>query len=135
VKQSHVLLKLTVLASSLLLVGGCVSYRAGAFNWLMEPSKQPADAENSSPRDQKQSGENTSPPLTIMSGAKSSATGATSGLLQGITPADTPQQPPATKPPNMTLMQSSKGGFILVPESKPPDVQPPAPSQPSKPAP
>lgn len=37
-KKSHALLKLAALASSVLLVGGYVSYRAGAFGWALKPS-------------------------------------------------------------------------------------------------
>lgn len=33
-KNPGLLVRLTTIASSLLLVGGCISYRAGAFDWM-----------------------------------------------------------------------------------------------------
>jgi hypothetical protein len=42
-KKRMVLLKLAAVASSLLLVAGLVSYRAGAFNWLLESRTPAAD--------------------------------------------------------------------------------------------
>lgn len=39
-KQSRSFLKVAVIVSSVLLVGGLVSYRAGAFDWFMGTSAQ-----------------------------------------------------------------------------------------------
>ena len=96
-KQPSLLLKMTVLSSSMLLAGGCVSYRAGAFNWLFGPSERPAAAESNSSSDKKQTDDSAKPP-TIMFGLKSPATGAANGLLEDITPADT--APPNVSPPD-----------------------------------
>ncbi len=46
-KKPNALLKLAAVVSSVLLVGGLVSYRAGAFNWPMETNSPPADSESS----------------------------------------------------------------------------------------
>src|SRR5262249_56218896 len=43
-KQPNRLLKVATIASSVLLLSGFVSYRAGAFHWLMRSSAPPADA-------------------------------------------------------------------------------------------
>jgi hypothetical protein len=43
-KQPNSLVKLTAVVSSVLLAGGFVCYRAGAFDWLRETNKQPVDA-------------------------------------------------------------------------------------------
>jgi hypothetical protein len=42
-KKSRFLLKLAAVVSSLLLVGVFVSYRAGAFDWLIRTSDTPPD--------------------------------------------------------------------------------------------
>jgi hypothetical protein len=42
VKHPPILLQAAAIAVSVLLAGGFVSYRAGAFHWLTRPSKQPA---------------------------------------------------------------------------------------------
>lgn len=46
--KSHALLKMAVLASSLLLVTGLVSYRAGALNWLMASTVKHVDTSTQS---------------------------------------------------------------------------------------
>ncbi len=45
-KPRSALVKLAAVASSLLLVGGFISYRAGAFDALLKPSPQPAEPES-----------------------------------------------------------------------------------------
>jgi hypothetical protein len=56
-KQQNLLLKLTVVVSSVLLVGGFIAYRAGAFDRLMEASEGSAEA-SSSPTIEENSGDN-----------------------------------------------------------------------------
>lgn len=53
-KTPAIVLKVIVLASSILLVGGCVSYRSGAWNFLKsadpsEKSAQPSTQEKKAP--------------------------------------------------------------------------------------
>jgi hypothetical protein len=43
VKQPNVVIKVAVVACSLLLLGGFVSYRAGAFDRVVRPSAQPSE--------------------------------------------------------------------------------------------
>jgi hypothetical protein len=43
VKQPPLLLKLAAVASAIVLIGGFVSYRAGAFNWLAPPPVAPVE--------------------------------------------------------------------------------------------
>jgi hypothetical protein len=43
-KKPKLFVKLATVASSVLLVGGFVSYRAGAINWVTEPGTEPADS-------------------------------------------------------------------------------------------
>ena len=56
--KSNVLLKVCAVASSLLLVIAFVSYRAGAFGWLIDSNDLPAESEdlgaggNASPNDE-----------------------------------------------------------------------------------
>jgi len=114
VKQPNTLLKLAVVASSVLLVAGFVSYRAGAFNWLMRPSLRSADSE---------------------SGFDSSKSGK---VFRQSSPAQQPS--PGTTPPESTIMSGSKSPINMIQYSIPvpsftPDAQPPAPSQSSLPPP
>src|SRR5262245_45233952 len=52
VNQPSFLIKAATLVSSLLLVGGCVSYRAGAFNGLTGATATPAVPATNPPADQ-----------------------------------------------------------------------------------
>src|SRR5579872_6612107 len=113
-KQPPFLLKLAVLSSSMLLAGGCVSYRAGAFNWLIGSSERPVATQSNSSTDEKQADNNLAPP-TVMYGFKSPATGAGNGLLEGLTPAGTltpdakvQPPPPDPTPPPPTIMYGLK---------------------------
>jgi hypothetical protein len=45
-KQRNTLLKIATVLSSVLLVGGAVSYRAGAFSRIVAAITRPADAES-----------------------------------------------------------------------------------------
>lgn len=145
-KQQHILLKVVVVVSAVLLTGSVVSFRAGAFNWFGKPSAQPVDSDStaaekpiiqpadpkvSSAQEAKAPDENK--PLIIMQGTKSPATGG--GILGGLTPAGTftpditpppastpQQQPPPALPP--TIIPSPKAGPIFVPEPRTPDLPP-----------
>ena len=66
-KKPNSLLKLAAVVSSVLLAGGFVSYRAGAFDHFLESSAPPADSESSPTR----AGGNEATESTIMHGSKS----------------------------------------------------------------
>jgi hypothetical protein len=113
--KRNLLLKLAVIASSVLLVAGFVSYRAGAFNWLtaeqVQPAPPAADPADSQPV--------LSPAelTTIMSGSKSA--------MPGPIPGPTKQAPP-------TIIGGSKSMAPLIPSSPPPAAAPA--QQPNQPA-
>ena len=100
-KQPPILLKVAVLVSSLLLVGGFVSYRAGALDWLTKPSgMQPTDK--------------------FIGGSKSK-------VLMVPTAPNNPDAPsPAAEQPLPTYMSGSKSliapGILTGPTSTPPSI-------------
>jgi hypothetical protein len=49
VEERPFLVKLATIGSSVLLVSGCISYRAGALDWLTQTDAPPADAKSGSP--------------------------------------------------------------------------------------
>ena len=111
-KKPNIVVKLAVIASSVVLIAGFVSYRAGAFNWSKPASPQPADpaATNS---------DDSLVPPTIMSGTKSTFTPASVPPIQRVEPS--------------VIMGSSKSLAPLIPSSA---SKPPAttqqPAQPQK---
>lgn len=114
-KQLHPLLKLATVASSIILVSGFVSYRAGAFNWLVEASAAPADPEPNVNDILVSVPEESSGSLLFMVGSKSDA-----GLIrlppQQKSPATQPQPPsPASTPSKPTLLPGSKSAKIVLP--------------------
>jgi hypothetical protein len=137
VKQPNPLLKLAAVISSVLLAGGFVAYRAGAFNSLMEPSPQPADSESSptSAVGDEPTGEQ--PALTIMPGSKSAIIGGPTLVDDSMNPPDkrarvlglpdakppaTSQQPPpgTTKPARRTIMGGTKSAEMIDQSQTPP---------------
>jgi hypothetical protein len=124
VKQPNSLLKLATVVSSVLLAGGFVAYRVGAFNSLMGTSASPADSESSptSTVGDESTGEHPAP--TILPGSKSFVISSPT-LVQDDTPADA--KPPATTKPVRIIMSGSKSIFIPSPNA--PDTRPPATSQ------
>jgi hypothetical protein len=139
VKQLHMLAKVAVVASSLLLVGGFVSYRAGAFNALIGPSTQPA--EPAGPQQLLPATTQTVP--TMMSSSKSMTLGNNVYDVQigPYSPPNTPppapsqQAPPATTKAAPTIMYGSKAPYSLIETAHDkPTAPPPAPSQQVPPA-
>lgn len=131
-KQLHPFLKLAAVVSSVLLVSGLVSYRAGAFNWLVEASAAPAATESSVNDILVSLPEESSGSLLFMVGSKSDA-----GLIrlppQQKTPAAQPQPPsPETTPAKPTFLPGSKSAAIVVPT--PGLADSPSPSTPATPA-
>lgn len=131
-KQPHPLLKIAAVASSVLLVGGFVSYRAGAINWLVETNPAPANSDSQSDDILVSVPEGSSGSLRFMVGSKSDA-----GLIrlppQSQTPAAQPQPPSAeTTPSKPTLLPGSKSAAIVVPT--PGLVDAPSPSTPAPPS-
>jgi hypothetical protein len=132
VKQPPVLLKIAVILSSLLLVGGYVSYRAGALNWPIAPNGRPTGpaASQQSPSD------TTQPATTLMPSSK-----------VGVEFIDPPvsSRPEAQSlgvgtPRLKAIMSGPKSAApsdVIIVFDPPllPGIEPPAPSQPSKAAP
>jgi hypothetical protein len=112
------ILKLAVIASSVLLAAGFISYRAGAFGWLTPATVQPVDSGTEAPS-------GTVEPLpTVMSGSKAS-------FPSAIPPAST--LPTLERRP--VIMSGSKSLAPLVPPSSgKPNTPAPADSQAAKPA-
>src|SRR5262249_52073285 len=97
-RQPSSLLRLGAVVSSLLLAGGFVSYRAGAFDSLMRSNAEPAanesaEAENTETSDQH--------PIYLIDGTSKSA-----AIFRGSLPTQQPQ--PGTSQRQPTVMSSSK---------------------------
>jgi hypothetical protein len=107
-------LKLAVIASSVLLLAGFVAYRAGAFNWLFEPalmgSSKSAKIFLPPATTQPQPPEVTPLDPTIMSSSKSIAP-----LIVQPPPAS-----PADKPPAPVILPGSKSDTIVKPPANKP---------------
>jgi hypothetical protein len=106
-KQPHLFVKIAVVISSVLLLAGCVAYRAGAFDWLTGSGPPRADSETKRTGDEKPP-ETTTPtatetPLTIMSSSKSI-------VLSGPTGPSTP----ATQPPTVAKEPAADAGKELI---------------------
>jgi hypothetical protein len=126
VKNANVLLKLAAVASSVVLVGGFVSYRAGALNWLMASEVPPAQVDENSPADQPPSAESPLATPAIMSGSKSGI------YIVPAAPAakDGPTAPSPAAPP--TIMPGSKSVAPLIPPKSPPPASGPQSFAPSR---
>lgn len=161
-KQPHILLKVGVVVSALLLTSGLISYRVGAFNRFMSPSATPAPETmlggsksktiiapaapkpaNETPPAAPQlepSDRQPSPPLFIMSGSKSFAPpgGVFAPPNTSSTPPPAIAQQPAqdTTPPKPTIViPSPKAGPIFTPPPAPnPNPPPPQTNAPSPPS-
>jgi hypothetical protein len=86
VKTPTFLLKLATVVSSVLLGAGFVSYNAGAFDWLVEPSEQDVDAASNSTLDAKASDSSQSGKAPVETAATQSAPTIMSGT-KSFTPA------------------------------------------------
>jgi hypothetical protein len=127
-------IKVAAVASSLLLVGGFVSYRAGAFTWLQGNSPPPSAVDSGSGAEEKPPVATGDVSLELMYGSKS-------GFVRPLKPAPGQQAPAGTTPSSATMMGTSKSIILVEPASPAalpapgkPGTQPPAPSPSSKPA-
>ena len=104
VKQPHFLVRATVVVSSVLMVGGLVAYRVGAFDWL--------------------SGDKT----TTLGGSKSKMLLEPASTEAATTnPGVTPLPEAVYSADDLKLMSSSKAIVLRIPlPSKKPDAQPPS---------
>jgi hypothetical protein len=136
VKQPHPLLKLAAVVCSVLLAGGFVSYRAGAFHWLLGTSARPADSGSSPAPEESLSDGATEPAPTIMYSTKSmplSAPRTSSGSspfldaayslplqLSDVPDPEPPtasqQSSPAPAQPASTVIMSGTKSFIIEPQ-------------------
>jgi len=139
-KRPHVLVQVAAIASSLLLAGGLISYRAGAFNRFIAPSPVPADPADTPSGEEQTSDGATQPDLAIMSSSKSATISFTGKVSRPPSQkTEAPQQPapdpePA-KPP--TIMYGTKAPATPVDLGLPGLGNPPGgtPSQPPAPPP
>lgn len=69
-KQPHYLFRAAALVSSVLLVGGFVSYRAGAFDWFMATNAEVADSGSSPTRGDNPSGTTAKPTPRLLPDSK-----------------------------------------------------------------
>jgi hypothetical protein len=148
-KLSGSLLKSAVVVSSVLLVGGFIAYRAGAFNRLMAPTPQPVESSGDPIGDdyllsgsksdriilvpattQQPAGDKAQLDAALMGGSKTISIGPLVTPPSGSTPG---AQSTSTKESTPTLMGGSKYAPIVIPP--PPNKsspQPPSNSPPSK---
>lgn len=133
-KQSHPLLKLTAVASSVLLVSAFVCYRAGAINWFVKSSDQPAEVGH--PNELNVLTIEDPASFYLMSGSKSDRIVVPEAKTPGNQPSANPQQPPETTPPTTPILPGSKSlaPIIGVPGLVPADAQPSSPPPPSPPS-
>jgi hypothetical protein len=123
VNNTRIFLKLAAAASSVVLVTGLVSYRAGALNWLMPSEAPTADVETSPPVDPPPYDPATTSPF-LMSGSKSAI------MVVPVAPA-AKEGPAVASPAPPAIMPSSKSIAPLIPPKAP---TPPA-SAPQSPVP
>jgi hypothetical protein len=134
VKRIKPLLRLAALASSLLLAAGCVSYRAGVFDWLNPKESETAPSKTNGDAAQASDGKE---PVAIPSTKFAR-------FISGPEVEGTIAQPPAATqaaPPAMekepAMIGGTKSFFNTFPEVKkwaqpaPKEAQPPAPTKPS----
>jgi hypothetical protein len=101
-KEPNLVVKIAVVASSILLVGGCVSYHAGAFNSLLASKDNVADPGNgdTSPGPQVKSEQkpaSAQTPITIMPSTKSPNP---RDVISGLIPAGETTSPPQSSKPS-----------------------------------
>jgi hypothetical protein len=128
VKERHSLLKLAAIASSVLLVGAFVSFRAGAFQGLIgTTSTKPAETESNSSADPAPAAQSTPSavePSRMMPGSKSMK-------ITIVPPATSaPTTAPPAAPPSAAPQQRIITDFDILPSSKSiaPLIPPPAPA-------
>jgi hypothetical protein len=143
-KRPNMLLKVVTVASSLLLVGGCVAYQSGAFDRFMWPKAQPAESGTSPVVEENGT---TQPPTTTMPSTKSFRpvnvlhgpipAGSLLSDLESQTPPSTTTAPPGSTPPAPTVMSGTKSPFIqsIQFQQIPPFLKPTSESKPASPAP
>src|SRR5262249_19185761 len=152
--QPHFLLKIAAVTSSVLLVGGFIAYRAGAFDRLMgsgttdpapaamggskskvlitepapadTPEKQPSAPATQLSEEEKRRMLMDSSKSIILSDSVSRTPSTTNPTAGQQPPSDTKQSPP-------TIMPSSKSAFPLIPVPSAPAA--PSPNQPDLPPP
>ena len=123
-KQPYLALKVAAVLSAVLLSGGFIGYRGGAFNWLVKPAPE------------KMLG---SSKLKVLSfeAAPDVPPAETVSTPSSEEPAAAPNQQPPEATPRPTLIPGSKSILIAQPNYILPSLNEPlpAPSQPAKPAP
>src|SRR6516225_9571434 len=144
VKQPNRLVKGVVLLNFFVLVGGCVSYQAGAFNWLKRPGAQPTEPPASPVGDANLPEHGTAPAQTLLPGSKSFRP---SNFIDGATPAGPlvpnvdvrtdptapAQTPTATQTVPPVMIGGSKAPFrpVIAPPMPEPSPAPPSNKQPA----
>jgi hypothetical protein len=118
VKQPNLPIKAAAVASSLLLVGGLVAHRGGAFNGLMRPSPLPGDS-SSNPAVEKNPSDGCKADTFL--GWRYSWTRPDPDTTEGVTLTDEPQ--PRTTQSEGTYISATKAAIYVI---KPPSPDPPA---------
>jgi hypothetical protein len=115
-KRPHYLVKVAVVLNSILLVGGCVGYQSGAFNWL-SGSAAPSTESTAKPAPNESEPEAASPAKQIfISGSKSKFTPVID--LSGAEPAQTPATP--KQPPTDFIPETPTASPPINPQPMPP---------------
>ena len=126
VSRSKAILKVGAVGFSVLLAGGLISYRAGAFDWLNRPEPSPVEPESEQAGDpilfhSSKSGA-AIPPSTSEPAKTSPLFLSGSKSAMPVVPIQSAQVGPATTPPpaNPPIMGGSKSIAPLIPPSPPP---------------
>ncbi len=126
--QPNLFVKIAAITSSVLLVGGLVAYRAGAFNWVKEDKPTTMGGSKSKtvidpvPPDTTPAETAPATDLSIMSGSKSAI------LIVPPAPGSGAQSP-TTQQPSPTIIYSSKSMAPVISLPTPKSSQPPSASQ------
>jgi hypothetical protein len=109
VKKAHAVLKVAAIVNALLLVGGCVGYRAGAFDWFSKSDK-PTDTSGKNTAVNANQIDYTQP---IMTGSKAPFAGVVGPAQDtpGVQPPAQPQSPPDTKQSPPIIMSGTKSSY------------------------
>jgi hypothetical protein len=114
VKRPHTTLKLAAVASSVVLVAGFVSYRAGAFDGAGRPDSSAVESEPNPTEAADQAPVEGAPSEAMMSGSKS--------IIFVVPPSSpSPGGSTAGRPP--AIMSGSKSVAPLIPPAGPPPAQ------------
>ena len=114
-KPAKLLLKIGVVCSSILLAGGLIAYRAGAFTWIKGTSTPPGAAASNPTGEDPDKAEllpvTVDPTMFYSSKSISPVISPATPGSPAAQPVPTPQPPPPAPQPKQTILPGSKSYF------------------------